>query len=433
MSGRRASLDEIRGFYAKLMAGASRSRDPRLERIFELVPREAFLPPGPWKIMVGDSYIDTPSADPIYLYQNALVALDTEKGINNGEPFLHAAWIGAVSPQPGEMVTHIGAGMGYYSAILSMLVLPGGRVHAFEIEEKLAAAARENLSPFENATVTAGDAVSLPVPPSDLIYVNAGVAAPPAGWLHALRPGGRMIFPWRPSKAVGIATLVTARASGLEVKPLMPAWFIPCVGASQTVPDSTPVSGNAAWRSRSLHLTAQRAPDAIGNGGLPRSVVLLPRARAAMTSHAPRSHMQAALAQAEAAAARGEVPVGAVLVGSDGRVLARAGNRTRELADPTAHAELLAIREACRALGSERLDGTDLYVTLEPCPMCAAAISFARIRRLYFGALDPKGGGVEHGARIFTQPTCHHAPQVYGGIEETRAGDLLRSFFSSRR
>ena len=143
--------------------------------------------------------------------------------------------------------------------------------------------------------------------------------------------------------------------------------------------------------------------------------------------------MQAALAQAEAAAARGEVPVGAVVVGSDGRVLARAGNRTRELADPTAHAELLAIREACGALGSERLDGADLYVTLEPCPMCAAAISFARIRRLYFGAPDPKGGGVEHGARIFTQPTCHHAPQVYGGIEETRAGDLLRSFFSSRR
>jgi tRNA(Arg) A34 adenosine deaminase TadA len=143
--------------------------------------------------------------------------------------------------------------------------------------------------------------------------------------------------------------------------------------------------------------------------------------------------MQAALAQAEAAAARGEVPVGAVVVGSDGRVLARAGNRTRELADPTAHAELLAIREACGALGSERLDGADLYATLEPCPMCAAAISFARIRRLYFGAPDPKGGGVEHGARIFTQPTCHHAPQVYGGIEETRAGDLLRSFFSSRR
>ena len=143
--------------------------------------------------------------------------------------------------------------------------------------------------------------------------------------------------------------------------------------------------------------------------------------------------MLAALAEAEAAAARGEVPVGAVVVGTNGTPLARAGNRTRELADPTAHAEMLAIRQACAVLGSERLDGADLYVTLEPCPMCAAAISFARIRRLYFAAADPKGGGVEHGPRIFSQPTCHHAPEVYGGIEEARAGALLRQFFESRR
>ena len=146
-----------------------------------------------------------------------------------------------------------------------------------------------------------------------------------------------------------------------------------------------------------------------------------------------QGHMLAALAEAEAAAARGEVPVGAVIVAPDGAVLAAAGNRTRELADPTAHAEMLAIREACQALGSERLGDADLYVTLEPCPMCAAAISFARLRRLYFGAGDPKGGGVEHGPRIFSQPTCHHAPEVYGGIEEVRAGALLREFFESRR
>ncbi len=114
-------------------------------------------------------------------------------------------------------------------------------------------------------------------------------------------------------------------------------------------------------------------------------------------------------------------------------MLGRAGNRTRELADPTAHAEMLAIRQACAASGSERLDNADLYVTLEPCAMCAAAMSFARIRRLYFGAADPKGGGVEHGARVFSQPTCHHAPEVYGGIEESRAAALLRAFFESRR
>ena len=152
-----------------------------------------------------------------------------------------------------------------------------------------------------------------------------------------------------------------------------------------------------------------------------------------MTSRPPQSHMLAALAEAEAAGARGEVPVGAVVVGADGNVLGRAGNRTRELADPTAHAEMLAIRQACAAQGSERLDGADLYVTLEPCPMCAAAISFARIRRLYWGAGDPKGGGVEHGARIFSQPTCHHAPELYGGFEEARAAALLRDFFARRR
>jgi tRNA(Arg) A34 adenosine deaminase TadA len=144
------------------------------------------------------------------------------------------------------------------------------------------------------------------------------------------------------------------------------------------------------------------------------------------------SHMLAALAEAEAAAARGEVPVGAVVV-AGGRVLARAANRTRELKDPTAHAEMLAIRAACATMGSERLPDADLYVTLEPCPMCAAAISFARIRRLYYGALDPKGGGVEHGPRIFSQPSCHHAPELYGGIEEVRSAELLRAFFASRR
>jgi tRNA(adenine34) deaminase len=152
-----------------------------------------------------------------------------------------------------------------------------------------------------------------------------------------------------------------------------------------------------------------------------------------MTSRPAESHMLAALAEAEAAGARGEVPVGAVVAAADGRVLARAGNRTRELADPTAHAEMLAIRQACALQKSERLDGADLYVTLEPCPMCATAISFARIRRLYFAASDPKGGGVEHGPRMFSQPTCHHVPEVYGGIEEARAGALLRQFFADRR
>jgi tRNA(Arg) A34 adenosine deaminase TadA len=142
--------------------------------------------------------------------------------------------------------------------------------------------------------------------------------------------------------------------------------------------------------------------------------------------------MGLALAEARAAALRGEVPVGAAVT-RDGEVLAAAGNRTLELGDPTAHAEILAIRAACTAIGSERLVGCDLAVTLEPCTMCAAAISFARIRRLHFGAGDPKGGAVEHGVRFFSAPTCHHAPEVYGGIAESESADLLRSFFAAKR
>ncbi|MEZ5769667.1 MAG: nucleoside deaminase [Paracoccaceae bacterium] len=145
------------------------------------------------------------------------------------------------------------------------------------------------------------------------------------------------------------------------------------------------------------------------------------------------SFMDLALDEARAAAARGEVPVGAVLVGPDGDVLAQAGNRTRELSDPTAHAEMLVIREAARRLGSERLAGADLYVTLEPCPMCAAAISFARIRRLYYGAPDPKSGGTAHGAKVFSHPQCHHVPEVYDGIGAGEAEALLKHFFAGRR
>ncbi|MFD1625749.1 nucleoside deaminase [Azospirillum griseum] len=144
--------------------------------------------------------------------------------------------------------------------------------------------------------------------------------------------------------------------------------------------------------------------------------------------------MELAFAEAEAAARRGEVPVGAVIVDpATGTVLARAGNRTEELNDPSAHAELLAIRAACATVGEPRLPGHDLYVTLEPCALCAAAISFARLRRVYYGAYDPKGGAVDHGPRFFAQHTCHHAPDVYGGIDERRAGALLRDFFKTRR
>jgi len=142
--------------------------------------------------------------------------------------------------------------------------------------------------------------------------------------------------------------------------------------------------------------------------------------------------MDAAFEEAERALHEGEVPVGAVIV-RDGEIVARAHNRPLAERDPTAHAELLALRAAARALGGERLSGCDLYVTLEPCTMCAAAISFARIRRLYYGAADPKGGAVESGVRFFASPACHHRPEIYGGLQEARAAELLRGFFKERR
>lgn len=143
--------------------------------------------------------------------------------------------------------------------------------------------------------------------------------------------------------------------------------------------------------------------------------------------------MNLALKEATAAGMRGEVPVGAVVVGPGGQVVAAAGNRTRELCDPTAHAEILAIRAACEALEAERLPGHDLYVTLEPCPMCASAIGFARIARLYYGASDPKSGGVEQGARIFAHAQSHHVPEVYDGIAAAQSEALLKAFFSRLR
>ena len=154
-----------------------------------------------------------------------------------------------------------------------------------------------------------------------------------------------------------------------------------------------------------------------------------------MTKEKPQKpdFMQLALAEAEAAAAAGEVPVGAVLVDADGQILSRAHNLVERLHDPTAHAELLAIRDAAQRLGTKRLEDASLYVTLEPCAMCAQAIAFARLRRIVFGAYDPKGGGVDHGARIFGQPTTHHRPEIIGGVRESDCAALLRDFFRARR
>jgi protein-L-isoaspartate(D-aspartate) O-methyltransferase len=268
MDSRKTDLESVRSAYAREMMEASGSDDPRLERAFAEVPREDFVGPGPWRIMglksalAGDRYVETPSTDPAHLYQNALIALDAGKGINNGEPALHAAWIGAVAPRPSETVSHVGAGTGYYSAILSRLVLPGGDVHAFEIEPELAERARVNLAAFPNVKAIEGDAVALPLPASDIIYVNAGVVAPPASWLQALKPDGRLIFPWRPSQDVALSLLVTEKAGGFEVKPLMPSWFIPCIGASLAERGAKLPGVAEARRTRSIRLAADQPPDA---------------------------------------------------------------------------------------------------------------------------------------------------------------------------
>lgn len=262
MGSKQASIEHVRAFFARLMAAASRSADPRLERIFELVPREAFLPPGPWQIVVNQHYVETPSADPVFIYQNVLVALDAQKGINNGEPFLHAAWIGVAEPRPGDRICHIGAGTGYYTAILSLLSRPGGKVFAYEIDQDLALKARTNLKPYDNVDVIAGDATSLPMARADLIYVNAGVVAPPAIWLQALSVQGRMIFPWRPADRIGLAVLLTRKEHGFEARPLMFSWFIPSVGASDMLNCLKPPDSTQARTIRSAWLTEEREPDA---------------------------------------------------------------------------------------------------------------------------------------------------------------------------
>lgn len=257
----RASLEEIRAFHAKMMAAASNSDDERLQQVFERVPREAFLGPGPWQIRVNRRYMDTLSSDPAYLYQNVLVALDANKGINNGEPFLHAALIGAAAPKPGDTVIHVGAGTGYYTALLSLLVQPGGEVHAFEIDEALAARARENLKDYEGVTVIRDDATTAALPEAGLIYVNAGVIALPLAWIAALRPGGRLIFPWQANARTGLALCVTRTGETFSVRPVSPAWFIPCIGASDGSACLKAPGAAEAWSARSLWLTGTRPPD----------------------------------------------------------------------------------------------------------------------------------------------------------------------------
>jgi len=263
-------LQEFRVFFAKQMAAASGSDDPRFEQIFEAVPREIFLGDGPWKVMVPPgrrrdqprlSYIETPGTNPVYLYQDLLIALDVDKGINNGVPSLHARWLGFAAPKAGDEIIHIGAGTGYYTAILSKFTLPGGHVNAYEIDERLAALSDKNLKSYENVSVIPGNAVEAVLPRCDLMYVNAGVVELPISWLEALKPKGRVIFPWRPSPDVGLALMITKREDNFDVMPLMPAWFIPCVGASNVPEGSFLADQRSIWKVKSVHKMRNRTPD----------------------------------------------------------------------------------------------------------------------------------------------------------------------------
>ena len=255
--GTEASVETLRRRYAETVTRAAGTDDPRIAEAFATIPREDFLPPPPWTTISAGAAVQT--SDIAAIYDNVLVALDRAHGINNGEPALHAAWFALVDPRPGERAIHVGAGTGYYTAMLASLVAPEGEVDAYEIQEPLAEQARNNLARYPNVRVHAGTALARDLPPADVIYVNAGVVAPDAGWLRALDPGGRLIFPWQPAAHWGTAMLVTRLPGGFRAKPVMSVGFIACSGEKRRR-TAKPVP-HAEIKTRSVWLTADRKPD----------------------------------------------------------------------------------------------------------------------------------------------------------------------------
>ena len=257
------SLESHRRFYAQFIVKSSGSSDERLIAAFSAVPREAYLGPGPWPVFVGSGYLPTVSDDPCLIYQDVLIGLATDRGINNGQPTLHARCLAALAPAMGESVVHIGAGTGYYTAVLAQLVGSRGRVCAFEIEADLASRARANLAAEQTVEVITGSATSLPLPTCDVIYVNAGATHPPAAWLDALRVGGRLLFPLTPDEGPGCMLLVTRQAKSYAAATLMRVAFIPCIGARDKAASN---SLSAALEKQSLNvvrsLRRDRSPDA---------------------------------------------------------------------------------------------------------------------------------------------------------------------------
>jgi len=244
------TIEEFRDFYARFIVKSSGSDDERLIAAFSAVPRENYVGPGPWQVFVGSGYLTTISSDPRLLYQDIVVGLATDRGINNGQPSLHARCLAASAPSPGESVIHVGAGTGYYTAVLARLVGTNGKILAFEIEPDLAVRARGNLAHLPNVSVLAASATESSLPSSDLIYVNAGATHPIPSWLDALNIGGRLVFPLTPNEGSGCMLLVTRKSkTDYAASAVTRAAFIPCIGARD---DASSKSIAAALEKQSL-------------------------------------------------------------------------------------------------------------------------------------------------------------------------------------
>ncbi len=259
------TLDMHRKFYADYVTAKGAVDDPRLTQAFHMVDRAKFCGPGPWWVSVLTQYLQTPSDDPIFLYQDVVIGLLPERGINNGEPSLHARCLSAVAVQPGDTVIHVGTGTGYYSALLATLVGPTGFVHGYEIEPELAQLARQNLAEFEHVLVHQRSGAEGDLPKADVIYVCAGATEPMAVWLDSLKPGGRLLFPLTPDHGFGGMLLVTYNSAGsFDARFIAPALFFPCIGARNATTARALWGafrrGNEHWGVRSLRRTGQ--PDA---------------------------------------------------------------------------------------------------------------------------------------------------------------------------
>lgn len=258
-------IEQQKSFYADLVTAKGGSRDERLRRAFATVDRQKFVGPGPWSVATAAGYVHTPSDDPEYLFQDIVIGLIPEQGINNGEPSLHARCLDAVTVKPGEQVLHIGTGAGYYTALLAELTGPTGAVHAYEILPELAERATRNLTGYANVTVVARSGSEGRLPAADVIYVSAGATEPLAIWVDAMKPGGRLIFPLTPDHGFGGMLLVTRRSENrFDARFVSPAIFVPCIGARQQTTAQTLWKafkrGSEHWNVCSLRRNGQ--PDA---------------------------------------------------------------------------------------------------------------------------------------------------------------------------